>query len=135
MQQQQVVQGSAVRQGAAIKPGASPGQAVLNLRGTVYVVVRKRLEAMLQDHPDWRLVTEIVHYDTDYVIVKAQVMDGDVVRATGHGSYPKADAPDFVERAETAAIGRALNHIGYDSETVARRIGNTSKSTKGGNEA
>ncbi|HKG29607.1 MAG TPA: hypothetical protein VKB01_10775, partial [Thermomicrobiales bacterium] len=36
--------------------------------------------------------------------------------ATGYGSETASDFPDFIEKAETKAIGRALNALGYGAQ-------------------
>lgn len=51
-----------------------------------------------------------------YARYKAIVTDGKGGRATGHGSECAADFSDYVEKAETKAIGRALAGLGYGTQ-------------------
>ena len=51
-----------------------------------------------------------------YARFKATVTDGKGGRATGTGSESAADFPDFVEKAETKAIGRALAALGFGTQ-------------------
>jgi len=51
-----------------------------------------------------------------YARFKAVVADGKGGRATGTGSECAADFTDFIEKAETKAIGRALAALGYGTQ-------------------
>ena len=49
-------------------------------------------------------------------IFKATVTVPSGGKATGYGSETASDFPDFIEKAETKAIGRALNALGYGAQ-------------------
>jgi hypothetical protein len=49
-------------------------------------------------------------------IFKATVTVPSGGKATGYGSESASDFPDFIEKAETKAIGRALNALGYGAQ-------------------
>jgi hypothetical protein len=49
-------------------------------------------------------------------IFKATVTVPTGGKATGYGSETASDFPDFIEKAETKAIGRALNALGYGAQ-------------------
>jgi hypothetical protein len=49
-------------------------------------------------------------------IFKATVSVPSGGKATGYGSETAGDFPDFIEKAETKAIGRALNALGYGAQ-------------------
>src|SRR5450755_851847 len=51
-----------------------------------------------------------------YARFRAVVTDGKGARATGTGSECAADFNDFIEKAETKAIGRALAALGYGTQ-------------------
>lgn len=51
-----------------------------------------------------------------FVIFKATVKDGKGGSATGTKSEKAASFPDFIEKAETGAIGRALAALGYGTQ-------------------
>src|SRR5262249_3254316 len=51
-----------------------------------------------------------------FVIFRAVVRDGTGGMATGTKSEKAASFPDFIEKAETGAIGRALAGLGYGTQ-------------------
>ena len=69
-----------------------------------------------KEHPDAEIVTELVQHDPQMAIFKATVTVPTGGRATGYGSETASDFPDFIEKAETKAIGRALNALGYGAQ-------------------
>ncbi len=81
-----------------------------------YLPVTARLLWLRTDHPDAQLVTEVIRLDEKSAIFKATVtLPGGAV-AVGHGSEAAGDFGDFIEKAETKAIGRALTALGYGTE-------------------
>src|SRR5688572_33426155 len=60
------------------------------------------------------LVTEIEHLADKAVVMKATIKDsfGNVI-ATARKKETEAGFPDYIEKAETGAIGRALAMCGY----------------------
>ena len=97
-----------------------PKQYMTDLRGQQYLEVKYRVLWFRTDHPAGSIETEVVSMDP--LLVRAIVTDADGKRlATGHGG---ADAGgrkvvwsgrEF-EKAETAAIGRALAHAGFGTQ-------------------
>ena len=69
-----------------------------------------------KEHPDAEIVTELVQHDPQMAIFKATVTVPTGGKATGYGSETASDFPDFIEKAETKAIGRALNALGYGAQ-------------------
>jgi hypothetical protein len=59
---------------------------------------------------------KVVKRAKGYARYKATVTDGKGGRATGTKSENAASFPDFVEKAETGAIGRALAGLGYGTQ-------------------
>ncbi|HET9015604.1 MAG TPA: hypothetical protein VFN57_08405 [Thermomicrobiaceae bacterium] len=104
-------------------PGASSGQAFdprphlrrIRAHGqeVEYLDVRWRLIWLRGEHPDARITTEQVSLNDNLAVFRAlvEIPGGGV--ATGYGSETAGNAPDFIERAETRAIGRALAALGY----------------------
>lgn len=81
-----------------------------------YLPVTARLLWLRADHPDAQLVTEALRLDEKSAVFKATVtLPGGAV-AVGHGSETAGDFGDFIEKAETKAIGRALTALGYGTE-------------------
>jgi hypothetical protein len=59
---------------------------------------------------------KIVKHGRGYARFRAVVTDGKGGRATGTKSENAASFPDFIEKAETGAIGRALAALGYGTQ-------------------
>lgn len=59
---------------------------------------------------------KVTKHAKGFVIFKATVQDGKGGVATGTKSEKGASFPDFVEKAETGAIGRALAALGYGTQ-------------------
>lgn len=97
-----------------------PKPYLIKLQGRDYLQVAFRVLWFRTDHPAGRIETNVV--STEPLLVRAAIHDADGhLLATGHGS---ADAGgrkvvwggrEF-EKAETAAIGRALAHAGYGTQ-------------------
>lgn len=91
------------------------------------------------EHPDASIVTDCIEGDaefarfrcrisyvipvvvgrdggTDYLDIMVPADQRLTVLATGHGSETAADFPDFYEKAETKAVGRACAMLGYGTE-------------------
>ncbi|MDQ6833592.1 MAG: hypothetical protein M3008_09345 [Chloroflexota bacterium] len=84
-----------------------------------YLPVTARLLWLRADHPDAQLVTEALRFDEKSAIFKATVTLPSGAVAVGHGSETAGntgDVGDFIEKAETKAIGRALTALGYGTE-------------------
>lgn len=59
---------------------------------------------------------KVIKQAKGYARFRAVVTDGKGGRATGTGSEAAADFADFIEKAETKAIGRALAALGYGTQ-------------------
>lgn len=107
-----------------------------------YLPVQWRLVWFRQECPHGTIKTEIVHLDLDketeeetfvwnsekrhsekvvktakgIAIVRATVTDGQGGEATGTKMEKAASFPDWLEKAETGAIGRALAGLGYGTQ-------------------
>jgi hypothetical protein len=84
--------------------------------GVDYLDVKWRLLWLRKEHPDAEIVTDLVQHDPQMAIFKATVTLPTGGKATGYGSETASDFPDFIEKAETKAIGRALNALGYGAQ-------------------
>jgi hypothetical protein len=111
----------AADEGAA-RPGSEfdPTPYIRQIRGRGgggdYLDVKWRLLWLRREHPDAEIVTELVQHDPQMAIFKATVTLPTGGKATGYGSETASDFPDFIEKAETKAIGRALNALGYGAQ-------------------
>lgn len=92
---------------------------LLNLRGKEYLAVAQRLVWFREEHPDWTIVTEIEdkNWEQMWVIMRAVIMDKDKrILAVARKSESKKGFSDFLEKAETGAVGRALALLGYGTQ-------------------
>ena len=114
----QVPDDGSARQGTEFDP--TPYLRQLQVRGATggadYLDVKWRLLWLRKEHPDAEIVTELVQHDPQMAIFKATVTVPTGGKATGYGSETASDFPDFIEKAETKAIGRALNALGYGAQ-------------------
>src|SRR5215207_1081087 len=114
----QVPDDGSARQGTEFDP--TPYLRQLQVRGGTggadYLDVKWRLLWLRKEHPDAEIVTELVQHDPQMAIFKATVTVPTGGKATGYGSETASDFPDFIEKAETKAIGRALNALGYGAQ-------------------
>ena len=104
-----------------------------------YLPVAWRLVWFREQCPDGTITTELVHFDPNreteeeawvwndekkrkeriikhalgFCVFKATVEDGRGGRATAYKSEKAASFPDFIEKCETGAVGRALAMLGY----------------------
>ena len=94
----------------------NPRDHFLNLKGKQYLPVAPRIAWFREDHADWSITTKPVPElsGADYCTFHAQVCDRNhIVIATAHKTEHEKHFPDFREKAETGAIGRALALCGY----------------------
>src|SRR5687768_10236933 len=96
---------------------------LLNLRGKEYLEVKYRLVWFREDHPDWSIETELISVADVSAYARATVRDeqGRII-ATSHKFESIQGFPDFIEKAETGAIGRALALIGYGTQFCADEL-------------
>lgn len=96
---------------------------LLNLRGKEYLEVKFRLVWFREDHPDWSIETELISVTDVSAYARASIKDekGRLI-ATSHKFESIQGFPDFIEKAETGAIGRALALIGYGTQFCADEL-------------
>src|SRR5215213_10177666 len=118
--QVQVPDDGSARPGTGFDP--TPYLRQLHVRGrgggADYLDVKWRLLWLRKEHPDAEIVTELVQHDPQMAIFKATVTVPTGGKATGYGSETASDFPDFIEKAETKAIGRALSVLGYGAQSA-----------------
>lgn len=94
-----------------------PSRYVTRLRGGDYLEVKYRLLWFRQEHPDGVVETELVeHRPAEYAVFRCRVIVPGGGSATGWGSETARDFADYLEKAETKAIGRALAALGYGTQ-------------------
>jgi hypothetical protein len=84
--------------------------------GGAYLEVKWRLVWLREQHPDAVIETDMVESSRDHAIFKASVRLGDGASATGWGSEYREQFPNFIEAAETKALGRALAALGFGTQ-------------------
>ena len=81
---------------------------------TDYLPVAPRIAWFRRDHPDWSIITKAVLLANKAVVMKAIIKDaGGRVIATARKKETESGFPDYIEKAETGAVGRALAMCGY----------------------
>ena len=96
---------------------------MMQLKGKDYLQVAWRLVWFREDHPDWGINAECVEQDQEHAIFKATICDENgIQKSSGHGSESKRDFGDFLEKAETKAVGRALAMLGYGTQFAADEL-------------
>jgi hypothetical protein len=97
-----------------------PAQYLKKLGGKDYLEVKWRLLwAQMENEADLSIETELHTLDMDrqFALFKAKVTEGRTGKvATGWGSETRSDFGDFIEKAETKALGRALGALGYGTQ-------------------
>jgi hypothetical protein len=79
-----------------------------------YLPVAPRIAWFRRERPDWSIVTRAVQSANKAVVIKAIIKDaGGRVIATARKKETESGFPDYIEKAETGAIGRALAMCGY----------------------
>ena len=92
---------------------------LMDLKGKAYLQVMWRLVWFREDHPDWCIDTKMECFDptTQHAIFSAKIYDSNgVQKSAGYGSESVKDFKDYIEKAETKAIGRALAMLGYGTQ-------------------
>lgn len=84
--------------------------------GGAYLEVKWRLVWLREQHPDAVIETNMVESSRDHAIFKASVQLPDGAAATGWGSEYREQFPNFIEAAETKALGRALAALGFGTQ-------------------
>jgi hypothetical protein len=109
----------------------------ITLKGKSYLPARRRIQWMRggtpKAHPEWGIETEVLQFERGerlgmgkvkggYACVKASVIDHSgtyrLIIATGMKTEWSENFADFLEKAETGAIARALAVAGYGTETA-----------------
>lgn len=97
----------------------NPKEHFMPLKGKDYLPVAWRLVWLRDERKDWTVSTTMLDHDKEqrWCLFKAEIADesGRVI-ATGHGSESARDFGDYLEKAETKAIGRALAILGYGTQ-------------------
>ena len=79
-----------------------------------YLPFAPRIAWFRKEHPDWSIITKAIQSANKAVVMKAVIKDatGRVI-ATARKKETEIGFPDYIEKAETGAVGRALAMCGY----------------------
>lgn len=86
------------------------------VNGSDYLEVKWRLVWLRETHPDAIISTELFSHDGNFAVFKAQVEIPAGGSSTGWGSEGLDDFRDYIEKAETKALGRALAALGFGTQ-------------------
>jgi len=108
----------AAKASKALNQPFDPTQYLSNFDGRDYLEVKWRLLWLRSQHPDARITTEIVQHNEEggFALFRAEVEVPTGGKATGWGSETVRDFHDYIEAAETKAIGRALAALGFGTQ-------------------
>ncbi len=94
-----------------------PAQYLSEHRGRKYLEVKWRLLWLRSEHPEAEIETEEIDSGEDWVKFRAKVSIPGHGVATGHARQTSKDFPaGWYEKAETKALGRALDCLGYGTQ-------------------
>jgi len=96
-----------------------PGRHLTMVSGKDYLEVKWRLVWLRSEHPDAVIETELVAHANGEAIFRALVSIPGGGSATGWGSEDAQGFGDYIEKAETKAIGRALAALGFGTQFCA----------------
>lgn len=93
---------------------------LLDLRGKDYLQVAHRLVWFREECPKYRIATSLLESEKDHCIAMATIFDEEGKQlANAHKREDRQSFADFMEKAETGAIGRALAMCGYGTQFCA----------------
>jgi hypothetical protein len=92
----------------------SNGQVKWEQTETDYLPVAARIAWFRREHPDWSIITKTIQLANKAVVMKAIIKDAEGrIIATARKKETEIGFPDYIEKAETGAVGRALAMCGY----------------------
>ena len=110
-----------------------PSRYLINLNGEQYLEVKWRLVWLRDIFPDAVVQTELVSHTDGRAIFKATASLPSGASSTGWGSESEGSFPEYIEAAETKALGRCLAALGFGSQfcsdfDIAEKQGNLADS-------
>lgn len=93
-----------------------PARFLTRVNGSDYLEVKWRLVWLRDQHPDATVETELVSHNENTAVFRARVAIPGAGSSTGWGSETAGDFRDYLEKAETKALGRALAALGFGTQ-------------------
>lgn len=100
----------------AVATPFEPARYLTRVNGSDYLEVKWRLVWLRDRHPDATVETELVSHADNIAVFRARIAIPDGGSSTGWGSETAGDFRDYLEKAETKAIGRALGALGFGTQ-------------------
>lgn len=95
----------------------NPNDYLINLKGKKYLQVMHRLIWFREEKGTWCIDTKAESVGEEHAVFSAKIYDENgVLKSSGYGSESVHDFHDFIEKAETKAVGRALAMLGYGTQ-------------------
>ena len=95
----------------------NPNEHLMDLKGKAYLQVMWRLVWFRDEKPNWCIDTKAEHITENHAVFSAKIYDENgIQKSAGYGSESIKDFKDFIEKAETKAVGRALAMLGYGTQ-------------------
>lgn len=95
----------------------NPKEHLMKLKGKDYLQVMWRLVWFRDEKPLWGIDTKLESLTDNHAVFSAKVYDENGnLKSAGYGSESIKDFGDFIEKAETKAVGRALAMLGYGTQ-------------------
>lgn len=95
----------------------NPKEHLMDLKGKSYLQVMWRLVWFREEKPLWSIDTKLEQLTDNHAVFSAKIYDETgMQKSAGYGSESVKDFRDFIEKAETKAVGRALAMLGYGTQ-------------------
>ena len=95
----------------------NPNEHLIDLNRKKYLQVMWRLVWFREEKPLWSIDTKLEQLTDNHAVFSAKIYDENgVQKSAGYGSESIKDFRDFIEKAETKAVGRALAMLGYGTQ-------------------
>jgi hypothetical protein len=88
-----------------------------------YFTVAERIAMFRESYPDYTIETQLIHFDEEKVIMKALILNGDILISTGYAEEVRCassiNRTSALENAETSAVGRCLAFFQFAGTEIA----------------
>lgn len=93
-----------------------PSRQLSKIKGADYLEVKWRLVWLRDQYPDAAIDTELMSHTGNQAIFRATIYLSTGAKATGWGSEDINGFANYIEKAETKAVGRALAALGFGTQ-------------------
>lgn len=94
----------------------NPSDHLIDIQGKQYLPVAWRLYWLRDTHPEALIKTQMFSHSSEEAVFHAEIVIPNGGSATGFGAETKSDFGDYLEKAETKALGRALAALGFGTQ-------------------